>query len=408
MADAIQNGYVDGMIEQGNVDAFNRPVLKNPDGSVSTTSSISIEEDGREILIPTVVNGKRISQQDAIDRYHRTGEHLGKFTTPDAADAYAQSLHNRQARTLDGGSSEPTLQDQMGEAAKIQDPEVRAQVEERLKGAWSVKKQQEHDDAEAHAAALKANVDTVMKNALNKIDSTKVLDMSITPADWQQLDESHRTALRSYVKQVNEKGKVDTDMGLYYKLLRASSADPKTQKDFIKTDLMEYIHRLDESDFKSLANIQAALQKGDTAKADDLLSDYRSAEGIITDTLRIAGLDPTPKDGTPDATVIGQFHRDVADAVKRRELETGKKATKDDIQGIVDGFIIKGTIKTPGWFWGTNDTAKRAFELKPGEALTVGGVSIPRDTLIEIVSALHTAGRPVTDRNIAAMAKEKK
>jgi len=77
---------------------YDRPVLQNPDGSVSTTSSMSIGTDQGEVLIPTVINGQRLSDEDAIAHYRQTGEHLGIFDTPENADAYASWLHNEQER----------------------------------------------------------------------------------------------------------------------------------------------------------------------------------------------------------------------------------------------------------------------------------------------------------------------
>lgn len=95
-----QSQQIKGLIEPGNIkDLYNRPILYNPDGTWSTTSSMSFDEDGREVLIPTVVNGKRLTDEQAIQYYRRTGQHLGKFDSPENADTYATALHNSQAST---------------------------------------------------------------------------------------------------------------------------------------------------------------------------------------------------------------------------------------------------------------------------------------------------------------------
>lgn len=91
-------GRVEGQLEQGNINLKNRPVVKNADGSISTVRSMSFNEDGKEVLVPTVVGGRVVSDREAIDHYRKTGEHLGKFKTPEAATAYAESLHRDQER----------------------------------------------------------------------------------------------------------------------------------------------------------------------------------------------------------------------------------------------------------------------------------------------------------------------
>lgn len=87
-----------GLSEAGNIDLAARPVVRNANGTVSTVRSMSFEENGQEILVPTVSPAGRIlSDDEAIDLYHQTGQHLGKFDNPDHATAYAESLHEAQA-----------------------------------------------------------------------------------------------------------------------------------------------------------------------------------------------------------------------------------------------------------------------------------------------------------------------
>lgn len=87
-----------GMTQAGNIDLMNRPVVHNPDGSISTIRSISIGTDNGETLIPTVSpDGRILSDEDAIKLYEQSGQNLGSFRSVDAADRFAEQLHNAQA-----------------------------------------------------------------------------------------------------------------------------------------------------------------------------------------------------------------------------------------------------------------------------------------------------------------------
>ena len=86
-----------GQFGQGNIDLTNRPVVQNQDGTISTVRSMSFNDGTNEILIPTVSNdGRILSPEEAIAEYDRTGQHLGKFATPEEATRYAEGLHNQQ------------------------------------------------------------------------------------------------------------------------------------------------------------------------------------------------------------------------------------------------------------------------------------------------------------------------
>jgi hypothetical protein len=98
-------------LKRGNIDLNDRPVVNNPDGSVSTVRSASSEIGGNEVLYPTVAapdegtfgtsasqNPRIISGADAADMAERTGRNLGTFRTWQQADQYAEALHKMQEK----------------------------------------------------------------------------------------------------------------------------------------------------------------------------------------------------------------------------------------------------------------------------------------------------------------------
>lgn len=98
-----------GMLEYGNIDPFNRPIVANPNGGLSTLLSSSYGFDNGEVLLPTVADdratrkkgepqGHFMSHKETINRYLRgphKGESLGVFDTPDNATRYGKFLHER-------------------------------------------------------------------------------------------------------------------------------------------------------------------------------------------------------------------------------------------------------------------------------------------------------------------------
>lgn len=83
-----------GLLEYGNIDIYNRPTVRTAKGP-ATVRSKSWNFGGVEVLLPTVADGRELTDAEAVERYRRTGEHLGKFKTAWDATTYATRLHDR-------------------------------------------------------------------------------------------------------------------------------------------------------------------------------------------------------------------------------------------------------------------------------------------------------------------------
>lgn len=91
-------GTVGGQLEPGTIDLFKQPRVANADGSISTVDSVSVGIDGKEVLLSRVTpDGRHLSTEQALDEYRKTGQHLGIFDTPAAADSFAGKLHEDYA-----------------------------------------------------------------------------------------------------------------------------------------------------------------------------------------------------------------------------------------------------------------------------------------------------------------------
>lgn len=92
---------VQGLIEAGNIDLTNRPQVKNPDGTISTVLSMGVEMDGKHYVLPRISEtGVKLSEEEALELFQATGQHLGIFKTRKDADKFAQKLHESEAEKL--------------------------------------------------------------------------------------------------------------------------------------------------------------------------------------------------------------------------------------------------------------------------------------------------------------------
>lgn len=96
-------GTVVKPVVPGNINLKTLPVVKNNipnEGGVSTVRSISVGVDKGTMLIPTVVNGKILSDQQAIKSAIDSGKNLGIYKNNAAAEMAAQLIHLSEANRV--------------------------------------------------------------------------------------------------------------------------------------------------------------------------------------------------------------------------------------------------------------------------------------------------------------------
>lgn len=177
-------------LEPGNIDLTNRPKVKNADGSVSTVSSIGIEDNGVFVNIPTISpDGTRLSEDDAVQLYRRTGQHLGKYQSQDEADKAAKQLSDQLGREL---QSESNLRGQEQDPMAVTLEDIKAVEGGKTKGMPALKVLQairsgaKLDDAGMTEVAKSIVIDNETYAALQSgrvgADFNKVMKTKLYPA----------------------------------------------------------------------------------------------------------------------------------------------------------------------------------------------------------------------------------
>lgn len=169
-----------GLVEEGNIDINNRPSVRNKDGSVSTVRSISIDVDGREVLIPTVVGGKVVSPKEAIAHFFKTHQHLGIFSSAAYANEYAQRLHEEQAALRPTSVADPFADDRKALMALIRfnhekSQNLRLEKSERIAAAAEEKSLRD-DLRTLNREALADALGVKEQNLRNAIEAAKLTD----------------------------------------------------------------------------------------------------------------------------------------------------------------------------------------------------------------------------------------
>lgn len=246
-------------------------------------------------------------------------------------------------------------------ARAISDPQVRDATVSRVNQRFN---EIDVADREEH--------DRIMQSASVLVEQDGNLD-GIDPGLLNKLTIHERSALEARAAQVSGNVEPSTDWGLYYGLRGAASTDPD---EFKKMDLMLFRSQLNEAEFKQIVGLQMDIREGKDAA---VLSGVQTQHQIVNGTLESLGIRTGGLKGAKFEEMAqreANFRREVDQRVIALQAETGRKATTQDVQAIVDDIAIRKVFVEGGWFSG--DREQLTIELDEDEA---GRIYVPVDEI---------------------------
>ena len=89
-----KNQWGGNLRNEGRKVLFRRDKNGKMNGYSTTTSTVAQDEDGSFVAIPTTIDGKDYSPEDAVRHYRETGEHWGRAKSAEDAAKIAQDVHD--------------------------------------------------------------------------------------------------------------------------------------------------------------------------------------------------------------------------------------------------------------------------------------------------------------------------
>lgn len=273
-------------------------------------------------------------------------------------------------------ASTESFDDQLEQAKTIEDAKLRDAVEQRIEHNQIVTERKEREEKESTLTA-----------AYNVVDKSHDVT-SIPPATWANFTGAEKSGLRSYAEHMAKGIPVQTDLKTYYGLIDDAAKQPEK---FITANLLQYRGRLDETEFKQLANLQLSMRTGKTKDADKVLEGFSSNEQIWNGILIETGIKKDSKEAV-------HLREEITRRVDRFQEDTGKKMT--DSEKIELGRNLTTQIVLEPGSWANILPGGRPFYDQSKRAIDVTISDVPASEKSAVEAALKAAGVKVTNDSI--------
>ena len=198
-------------------------------------------------------------------------------------------------------------------------------------------------------------------------------------------------------KQLAEGKEVETDFETLYGLYEAARDNPTA---FSTVNLRDFVDKLSKQDLEQLANMQLSIRNADRRAADAVIDGFMTNQQIVNDALLSAGLDPTPAPGSEQIESVIRLRREVDRQVQALQTRTGKKATNQDVQTIVDELLTTVTLEKGTWLGFFTSGPFTDVQKRIGE-VTIA--DMPAQLRRQAEDSLRRNGQVVTDESVLAL-----
>lgn len=296
-------------------------------------------------------------------------EHGADWLAHAPAETQNYVAKNLAALGSGAGAAKPTLQD-------VHD-QVRAQTEGQpplVRKIAMASATQQFSDFEK---AAKAQEDEALADAMRAL-ATVGGRVSQLPYDVRaRVPPDKMDTLINYGQKIS-KGDDITNPAVYQKL-----SDPKTLASLSDNQVYMLRGELSESDFKHVLAQRATAQGKPGNTLESINMDAMNSS--MKDTLSSLQIDPSPKDGTPEAAQLGAVKLFVKDSILARQKDTGKVMTDAETESHIKGLYAKSTtFRNSVLGISTSDTTQRLLTMKASD--------IPDSTRAALLKYFGAAG----------------